>query len=63
MRGVRQGDTLSPITAAEEIFKRIEWDSGINIDAVRLNNLMLADDIIPFAESEGELKKLLVALM
>ena len=44
MKGVRQGDTLSPImfiAAVEEIFKRMEWDSGININGVRLNNLRL----------------------
>ena len=65
MKGVLQGDTLSPIiyiAAVEEIFKRIEWESGININGVRLNNLRFADDIIPFAEKEGELEKLLVEL-
>ena len=44
MEGVRQGGTLSPImfiAAVEEIFKRIEWDSGKNIKGVRLNNLRL----------------------
>ena len=64
MKGVRQDDTLSRnmfIAAVEEICKRIEWDSGMNINGVRLNNLMFAV-IILFVEREGELKKLVVEL-
>ena len=53
MEGVLQGDTLSPVmftAAAEEIFKRMNIEAGININGVRLNNLRFADDIILFAE-------------
>ena len=62
MRGVRQGDTLSSamFTAAlEEIFKRVNTETGININGERLNNLRFADDVILFAESENELQILL----
>ena len=43
MKGVRQGDTLSPVMfiAAVEIFKRMDIEAGININRVRLSNLML----------------------
>ena len=34
-------------------------DAGININAVRLNNLRCADDIILFAEREEKLKDML----
>ena len=59
MKGVRQGDTLSPVmftAAVEEIFKRMNIEAGININRVRLSNLRFADDIILFAESEEKLK-------
>jgi len=62
MKGVRQGDTLSPVmctSAMEEIFRRVNIEVGININGERLNNLRFADDIILFAETEGELKNLL----
>ena len=54
MKGVRQGDTLSPVlftAAVGEIFKKI--------NGVRLSNLRFADDIILFAESEEKLKDML----
>jgi hypothetical protein len=61
-KGVRQGDTLSPqmfIAALEEIFKRVNTDTGLNINGQILNNLRFADDIILFAETEHKLKNLL----
>jgi len=64
-KGVRQGDTLSPVlftAAVEEIFKRTDQTSGININGTRLNNLRFADDIILFANTEIELQKDLEAL-
>ena len=41
MKGVRHGDTLSPVmfTAAVEIFKRMNIEAGININGVRQSNL------------------------
>ena len=62
MKEVRQGDTLSLVMfteAVEEIFKRINIETGININGVRLSNLRFADDIILFAESEEKLKVML----
>ena len=55
MKGVRRGDTLSPVmftTAVEEVFNKMNIEAGININGVRLSNLRFADDIILFAESE-----------
>ena len=52
IKEARQGDTLSPViftAAVEEIFKRMNIEAGININAVRLSNLRIADDIILFA--------------
>ena len=65
MKGVRQGDTLSPVmftAALEEIFRRTEIESGININGERLNNLRFADDIILFAETEEQLERMLIVL-
>ena len=62
LKGVRQGDTLSPVmftAALEEIFKRIETESGIKINGELLSNLRFADDIILFAESEEQLARML----
>eukprot|EP00795_Rhopilema_esculentum_P008762 gene8762-biopygen9749 len=62
MKGVRQGDTLSPVmftAALEEIFRRMEVEEGININGEKMNNLRFADDIILFAENEEDLSKLL----
>jgi hypothetical protein len=64
-KGVRQGDTLSPVlftAAVEEIFKRTDQSSGININGTRLNNLRFADDIILFAKTETDLQRNLAAL-
>ena len=65
MKGVRQGDTLSPVmftAAVENIFMRMNIETGINIDGVGLSNLRFADDIILFAESEDKLKEMLEEL-
>ena len=62
MKGVRQGDTLSPVmftAAVEKIFKRMNIEAGININGIRLSNLRFADDIMMFAESEEKLKDML----
>ena len=62
MKGVRQGDTLSPVmftAAVEETFKRMNIEVGMNINGVRLSNLRFADDIMLFAESEEKLKDML----
>ena len=62
MEGVRQGDTLSSemfTAAVEEIFERRNIEAGININGVRLSNLIFADDIVLFAESEEKLKDML----
>ena len=62
MKGVRQGDTLSPViftAAVEEIFKRMKIEAGININGLRLRKLTFAYDIILFAESEEKLKYML----
>ena len=62
MKGVRQGDTLTPVmftAALEEIFRRIEYETGININGDCLDNLRFADDIILFTESEEQLGRLL----
>jgi hypothetical protein len=64
-KGVRQGDTLSPVlftAAVEEIFKRTDQTSGININGSKLNNLRFADDIILFGNTEEELQKNLQTL-
>ena len=65
MKGVRQGDTLSPVmftAAVENIFMRMNIETGININGVGLSNLRFADDIILFAESEDKLKEMLEEL-
>lgn len=57
MKGVRQGDSLSPVmftAALEEMFRRIEYETGININGDCLNNLRFADDIFLFTESEEQ---------
>ena len=61
-KGVRQGDTLSPVmftSALEEIFKRVNIETGVKINGERLSNLRFADDIILFAENEKQLQNLL----
>ena len=47
-RGVRQGDPISPklfTSAIEEIFKKAELSSGIEIDGETLTDLRFADDV------------------
>ena len=59
---VPQGDTLSPVmftSALEEIFKRLNIETGVKINGERLSNLRFADDIILFAENEKQLQNLL----
>ena len=45
--------------AVENIFMRMNIETGININGVGLSNLRFADDIILFAESEDKLKEML----
>ena len=62
MRGFRQGDALSPVmftAAVEQIFKRMDIETGINIIGVKLSHLRFENNIILFAESEGKLRSLL----
>ena len=62
MKGGRQGNTFSLVmftAAVEEIFKRINIKTGININEVKLSNLRFADDIILFVESEEKLTNLI----
>ena len=62
LKGVRQGDTLSPVVftaALEELFKRVDFESGININGKIINNIRFADEIILFAETEEQLGKML----
>ena len=46
-RGVRQGDTISPMlftACLEDIFRKLSWsDRGISIHGRKLNNLRFAD--------------------
>ena len=65
-KGVRQGCTLSPCSFnfyAEYIMRNAgleEAQSGIKIDGTNINNLRYADDTMLMAESEKELKSLLM---
>lgn len=43
-------------SAVEEIFRRMNTEAGINISRKKLNNLLFADDIILYCESEEQLK-------
>ena len=45
--------------ALEEISRRIQYETGININGDCLNNLRFADDITLFTESEEQLGRLL----
>ena len=64
-KGVRQGCILSPCLLnlyAEYIMRNVgleEAQAGIKIAGRNINNLRYADDTIPMAESEEELKSLL----
>uniref|UniRef100_A0A914W657 Reverse transcriptase domain-containing protein n=1 Tax=Plectus sambesii TaxID=2011161 RepID=A0A914W657_9BILA len=61
-RGVKQGDTISPKlfnAGLEEIFKKLNWSSGINIYGERLNHLRFADDIVIVGETIEEVEEML----
>ena len=65
-KGVRQGGILSPCLFnfyAEHIMRNTKLDeaqAGIKIAGRNVNNLRYADDTTLMAESEGELKSLLM---
>ena len=67
-KGVQQGCILSPCLFnlyAEQIMRNIgleEAQAGIKISGRNINNLRYADDTILMAESEEELKSLLMKL-
>uniref|UniRef100_A0A914UKQ6 Reverse transcriptase domain-containing protein n=1 Tax=Plectus sambesii TaxID=2011161 RepID=A0A914UKQ6_9BILA len=60
-RGVKQGDTISPklFNASFEIFRKLNWSSGININGERLNHLRFADDIVIMREMIEEVEEML----
>ena len=61
-RGVKQGDTISPKlfnAGLEEIFRKLNWSSGININGERLNHLRFADDIVIVGETIEEVEEML----
>ena len=62
-KGVRQGCILSPCFHAEYIMRNARLDeaqAGIKIVGININNLSYADDTNLMAESEEELKSLLI---
>ena len=67
-KGVRQGCVLSPClfnSYAEYIMRNAGLDeaqTGIKTARRNINNLRYADDTTPMAESEGELKSLLMRM-
>ena len=65
-RGVKQGCVLSPLIFAlfmEELTTRVKaLDVGVNIRGSKLSILLFADDVILVAESEEDLKKMLVTV-
>uniref|UniRef100_A0A914VNL8 Reverse transcriptase domain-containing protein n=1 Tax=Plectus sambesii TaxID=2011161 RepID=A0A914VNL8_9BILA len=61
-RGVKQGDTISPKVfnaGLEEIFRKLNWSSGININGELLNHLRFADDIVIVGETIEEVEEML----
>uniref|UniRef100_A0A914XD91 Reverse transcriptase domain-containing protein n=1 Tax=Plectus sambesii TaxID=2011161 RepID=A0A914XD91_9BILA len=62
VRKVKQGDTISPKlfnASLEEIFRKLNWSSSININGKRLNHLRFADDIIIVGEMIEEVEEML----
>ena len=62
-KGVRQGCILLPYLYAEYIMRNAgleEAQAGIKIAGRNINNLRYADDTTPMAESEQEIKSLLM---
>ena len=62
-KGVHQGCILSPWLYAKYIMRNARLDdsqAGINIDRRNINNLRYADDVTLMAESDKELKSLLM---
>jgi len=61
-RGVRQGDTLSPLlftALLRSVFLNLDWENrGISINGDRLSNLQFADDIVLFANTRDELREM-----
>ena len=58
-RGVRQGDPLSPKlfnAALQEIFKNLNWDTGLNIEGGILNHLSFADDNVLIGNTAEEVE-------
>uniref|UniRef100_A0A914WIA3 Reverse transcriptase domain-containing protein n=1 Tax=Plectus sambesii TaxID=2011161 RepID=A0A914WIA3_9BILA len=61
-RGVKQGDTISPKlfnAGLEDIFRKLNWSSGININGERLNHLCFTDTIAIMGETIEEVKEML----
>jgi len=65
-RGVKQEDPISPnlfTCLLEDIsFKSLEWDYGISINGLRLNNLRFADDIILIGKRKEEFARMGIEL-
>ena len=64
-RGVRQGCVLSPCLFnlyVERIFRETQDLRGLKIGGININNLRYADDTVLLAESEEDLKNLLLAV-
>ena len=64
-RGIRQGDPLSPKlfnAALEEVFRNLNWISGLNINGDTLNHLRFADDIVLLGNTSDEIKRKLIDL-
>uniref|UniRef100_A0A914VSR4 Reverse transcriptase domain-containing protein n=1 Tax=Plectus sambesii TaxID=2011161 RepID=A0A914VSR4_9BILA len=61
-RGVKQGDTISPKLfniSLEEIFRKLNWSSGININGEWFNHLRFADNIVIVGETIEEVEEML----
>lgn len=66
MRGVRQGDPISPklfSAVLEIIFRNLDWtNEGLNINGENLSHLRFADDLIIFSENSRSLEMMLQQL-